>query len=256
MSLAPKLAEFAGISTGQRVLDVGCGPGALTAELVRLLGASAVSAVDPSAPFVAAIRERYPEVAVEQASAESLPFADDTFAAAIAQLVVHFMSDPVGGLREMARVTRPGRSRRGLRLGSRRRQRTAQPGLGDRARARSAGRGRGALCGRTRGPPRGAVRRRRIARNRGDNALGHCATPDVRRLVGAVYARRRSDRHLRGRTRPGRSGPASRRLPGPPARRAVRDISARLGGSRHRLTHGDTHSSSPLVSLTGQMRVR
>jgi ubiquinone/menaquinone biosynthesis C-methylase UbiE len=108
VSLAPKLAEFAGISAGQRVLDVGCGPGALTAELVRLLGASSVSAVDPSAPFVAAIRERYPEVAVEQASAETLPFADDTFAAAIAQLVVHFMSDPVGGLREMARVTRPG----------------------------------------------------------------------------------------------------------------------------------------------------
>jgi SAM-dependent methyltransferase len=106
--LAPKLAEFAGISAGQRVLDVGCGPGALTAELVRLVGAPAVSAVDPSAPFVAAIEERYPGVAAQRTSAESLPFADDAFAAALAQLVVHFMKDPVAGLGEMARVTQPG----------------------------------------------------------------------------------------------------------------------------------------------------
>jgi len=45
---------------------------------------------------------------VRLASAEALPFPDDSFDAAIAQLVVHFMVDPVAGLREMARVTRPG----------------------------------------------------------------------------------------------------------------------------------------------------
>jgi SAM-dependent methyltransferase len=106
--LAPQLAEFAGISSGQRVLDVGCGPGALTAELARRLGAASVSAVDPSASFVEAIVERYPEVAVQGASAEELPFPDGAFDAAVAQLVVHFMQDPVAGLREMARVTRPG----------------------------------------------------------------------------------------------------------------------------------------------------
>jgi len=43
---------------------------------------------------------------VERASAERLPFPDQTFDAALAQLVVHFMADPVSGLREMARVTR------------------------------------------------------------------------------------------------------------------------------------------------------
>ncbi len=104
--LAPKLADFASVAAGQRVLDVGCGPGALTAELVRRLGPAAVSAVDPSEPFVAAARERHPGVSVQRAAAEDLPFEDKVFDAALAQLVVHFMADPVAGLRELARVTR------------------------------------------------------------------------------------------------------------------------------------------------------
>lgn len=105
--LAPQLADVAGIAAGQRVLDVGCGPGALTTELVRRLGADAVTAVDPSESFVEAARERHPGVTVELAPAERLPFPDDAFDAALAQLVVHFMTDPVAGLRELARVTRP-----------------------------------------------------------------------------------------------------------------------------------------------------
>jgi ubiquinone/menaquinone biosynthesis C-methylase UbiE len=106
--LAPQLVDFAQIERGQRVLDVGCGPGALTNELVERVGADAVEAVDPSPPFVAALRERQPDVNVQLASAESLPFIDASFDAALAQLVVHFMTDPVAGLREMARVTRTG----------------------------------------------------------------------------------------------------------------------------------------------------
>ena len=104
--LAPQLADFAGVERGQRVLDVGCGPGALTTELVKRVGPVGVSAVDPSEPFVAAARERLPSVSVQQASAEQLPFPDRTFDAALAQLVVHFMSDPAAGLTEMRRVTR------------------------------------------------------------------------------------------------------------------------------------------------------
>jgi SAM-dependent methyltransferase len=106
--LSPQLADLAGVRDGQRVLDVGCGPGALTVELVRRVGAAAVSAVDPSEPFVAAARERHPEVGVERASAEELPFPDDAFDAALAQLVVHFMADPSAGVAEMRRVTRRG----------------------------------------------------------------------------------------------------------------------------------------------------
>lgn len=104
--LAELFADFAGIAAGQRVLDVGCGPGALTAELVGRLGAGAVCAVDPSEPFVVAAQQRHPDVTVRRAGAEQLPFADREFDAALAQLVVHFMADPVAGLREMGRVTR------------------------------------------------------------------------------------------------------------------------------------------------------
>jgi len=104
--LSPQLADLAGVHGGQRVLDVGCGPGALTAELVSRLGPAAVAAVDPSEPFIAAARARNPGVDVQQASAERLPFPGQAFDAALAQLVVHFMKDPVAGLAEMARVTR------------------------------------------------------------------------------------------------------------------------------------------------------
>ena len=92
----------------QRALDVGAGPGALTAPLVAILGADAVAAIDPSAPFVDALRERLPGVDARLGRAEDLPFPDDVFDLALSQLVVHFMSDPVRGLAEMARVTRPG----------------------------------------------------------------------------------------------------------------------------------------------------
>ncbi len=106
--LAAGFADLAGVGAGQRVLDVGCGPGALTAELVNRVGTASVSAVEPSASFAAAVRERLPGVEVRQSAAEQLPFPDGTFDAALAQLVVHFMADPVQGLREMRRVTRPG----------------------------------------------------------------------------------------------------------------------------------------------------
>jgi SAM-dependent methyltransferase len=106
--LAPAFADFAGVHDRRMVLDVGCGPGALTEELARRLGPGAVSAVDPSEQFVAAARERNPGVNVRLATAEDLPFPDATFDASLAQLVVHFMKDPVAGLAEMARVTRAG----------------------------------------------------------------------------------------------------------------------------------------------------
>jgi len=105
--LAPRFLDFAKLGSGP-VLDVGCGPGALTSVLVERFGADGVAAADPSEPFVAAARERHPGVRVELAPAEAMPFEDGQFAASLAQLVVHFMSDPVAGIREMTRVTRDG----------------------------------------------------------------------------------------------------------------------------------------------------
>lgn len=106
--LSPLLADLAGVSAGQQVLDLGCGPGALLAELAARVGESAVSAIDPSESLVAAAAERFPAADVRLARAEHLPFADDAFDATLAQLVVHFMDDPRVGVREMRRVTRSG----------------------------------------------------------------------------------------------------------------------------------------------------
>jgi SAM-dependent methyltransferase len=106
--LARELVTFAGVRAGDSALDVGCGPGALTAHLVSLLGADYVAAADPSEPFVAAARTRNPGVRVELAPAERMPFGDAEFDHSVAQLVVNFMSDAHAGLREMRRVTRSG----------------------------------------------------------------------------------------------------------------------------------------------------
>src|SRR5215211_8259095 len=100
--LSHQMADLAAVTAGQRAIDVGCGPGALTSELVSRLGSEAVAAVDPSESFVAAARARHPAVNVRLAAAEALPFDADSFDVALAQLVVHFMTDPVAGLREMA----------------------------------------------------------------------------------------------------------------------------------------------------------
>jgi len=97
-----------GVPSSAAVLDVGCGPGMLTAELARRQGESRVSAVDPEQGFAEATAAAFPASDVHQAPAEHLPFTDGSFGATLAQLVVQFMSDPVAGLAEMARVTAAG----------------------------------------------------------------------------------------------------------------------------------------------------
>jgi SAM-dependent methyltransferase len=106
--LAVEFAAFAGVAAGMTAVDVGCGPGALTRVLVARLGAGSVAAVDPTPQFVEATSACCPGADVRTAAAESLPFNESSFDLALAQLVVHFMNDPVAGLREMARVTRAG----------------------------------------------------------------------------------------------------------------------------------------------------
>lgn len=104
--LAEVFVAFAGVDAGDKVLDVGCGPGALTAHLLSV-GAE-VAAIDPSPPFIDAMRARFQDVDVRRGTAEELPYDTATFDAALAQLVVHFMTDPVVGVRQMTRVTRRG----------------------------------------------------------------------------------------------------------------------------------------------------
>jgi SAM-dependent methyltransferase len=104
--LAEVFTTFAGVGADADVLDVGCGPGALTAHVLTL--GAAVTAIDPSPPFVDAVRERFPDVDVRRGTAEELAYDTGEFTHALAQLVVHFMRDPVRGLTQMARVTRLG----------------------------------------------------------------------------------------------------------------------------------------------------
>lgn len=107
-SLAPRFADWAGLIRGQSAVDVGCGPGALTGVLVNRLGVEAVRACDPSPPFVEECRRRHPGVDVRQGRAEELPFDSATSDGAMAQLVLHFVSDAEAAAREMRRVVRPG----------------------------------------------------------------------------------------------------------------------------------------------------
>lgn len=104
--LAPAFADFAGIESGDHVLDVGAGTGALTAELVRRDVDAA--AVEPSPEFAETLQRRFPEIDARQGAAEDLPWLDEAFDAALAQLVVAFMSDAQAGVAEMRRVVRPG----------------------------------------------------------------------------------------------------------------------------------------------------
>jgi ubiquinone/menaquinone biosynthesis C-methylase UbiE len=106
--LALAMCEAAGVREGQRALDVGCGSGALVAQLAEIVGAESAAGIDPSEPFVEATRARVPGARILVGSAESIPFADDEFDATLSQLVVNFLTDPDQGLREMSRVTRPG----------------------------------------------------------------------------------------------------------------------------------------------------
>jgi SAM-dependent methyltransferase len=107
-SLAVALADAAGIAPGMRVVDVGCGPGGLAIELASRVTAENVAAIDPAPQFAAACQARIPGADVREGAAEKLPWDDNTFDAALSSLVIGFMDDAGAGVREMARVTRPG----------------------------------------------------------------------------------------------------------------------------------------------------
>jgi SAM-dependent methyltransferase len=97
-------------SPGWRWVDVGCGSGAISELLYQHCAPAEVQGVDPSAAQLAFARERPgAKGAVFQiGDAMALPFADDRFDAAVMALVIFFVPDPAKGVREMARVVRPG----------------------------------------------------------------------------------------------------------------------------------------------------
>lgn len=101
------------LQPGLRVLDVGCGPGSITLELAQRVAPSQVIGIDSSQSVIAQAQEAArgagdKTTRFETADAMNLPYADDSFDIVHAHQVLQHVPDPVGLLREMARVTRPG----------------------------------------------------------------------------------------------------------------------------------------------------
>lgn len=103
------------LQPGQRVLDVGCGPGVDTIALAELLGGSgSVDGIDADPAMVAAAEHRASAAGVHDrvhhrvADALALPFAAQTFDAVRSERLFQHLSDPRAALAEMLRVTRPG----------------------------------------------------------------------------------------------------------------------------------------------------
>ena len=98
---------------GLRVLDVGCGPGTITADLARIVGAGNVVAVDPSAQVVEQCREhlvaeQLGEVEVRVGDVYALDLPDGGFDVVHAHQVLQHVPDPVEALRQMRRLCAPG----------------------------------------------------------------------------------------------------------------------------------------------------
>ena len=97
---------------GERVLDIGSGPGYLAAELAARVGRSGtVCAIDPSPSMNALAEQRtagLPQVTVDVGDALALPFADGDFDAAVSTQVYEYVADMPAALAELRRVLRPG----------------------------------------------------------------------------------------------------------------------------------------------------
>lgn len=91
-------------------LDVGCGTGALTETILAVASPGAVQGVDASDGFVAYAREkvRHPAARFETADAQSLPYDDNHYDAAVSGLVLNFVPKPEAMVSEMRRVVKPG----------------------------------------------------------------------------------------------------------------------------------------------------
>lgn len=103
--------DWLGIPAGGVALDVGCGPGSITASLARAVGADGLAlGVDVSEPMLArAVRvQAGAQAGFVRADAQRLPLRDDTVDAVISIAVLQLIPDPTAALAEMVRVLKPG----------------------------------------------------------------------------------------------------------------------------------------------------
>ena len=112
--VAARSLELLHLGPGMRVLDVGCGPGALLSPLAQLVGPDGtVVGFDYAAPLLVTARERVDAAGVGErvelivGDAHRLPFDDASFDAVHVERVLMHLEDPDAAIREMRRVTRP-----------------------------------------------------------------------------------------------------------------------------------------------------
>ena len=110
--LRARFLRFVPVRRGQRVLEVGCGTGVVLRDLAPRVGRrGAVVGVDASRTILQTARRlcrTHPNITLRHADGARLPFADAQFDAALAMTVILHVAEPLGVVREMARVTRPG----------------------------------------------------------------------------------------------------------------------------------------------------
>jgi SAM-dependent methyltransferase len=108
--LAPLLIGFAGVTAAGRVLDVGCGTGSLAFALAQNPRIGSIHGIDFSPVYIEHARQqaRDSRLVFQVADARALPFEDASFDHSLASLVLPFIPDVDGAMREMRRVTRSG----------------------------------------------------------------------------------------------------------------------------------------------------
>jgi SAM-dependent methyltransferase len=106
--LAVPFLDFVGSIDGERVLDVGCGTGSLSAALLARCPSAKLHGIDFSPVYVEHARSHHPGIAFEIGDACALTFADHSFDRVLSLLVLHFVPRADQAIAEMKRVARPG----------------------------------------------------------------------------------------------------------------------------------------------------
>jgi len=108
--IAVPFVQFAKVESGDVILDVGSGTGAVTSAVAAVSPSSRIVGIDPSSGFVEFARAHHPGAFIrfEVGDAQQLQFADRSFTRALSLLNLNFIPDPGKALQEMSRVTQPG----------------------------------------------------------------------------------------------------------------------------------------------------